>query len=120
MRGLENQSGEGDIEQLSVGPENCHPSQQVTERCKGSHGSIAEQGRVGSEAEFWKQPRCRSTDKWVEQPWCLAMEECYSGTGRKTLAPPVAAWMGPEGIRQREVSQTERDKCRLLPHICGI
>ena len=36
-------------------------------------------------ARTWKQPRCPSTDEWIEKLWYIYMMEYYSATKRNTF-----------------------------------
>ena len=36
-------------------------------------------------ARTWKQPRCPSTDDWMEKWWCIYTTEYYSAIKRNTF-----------------------------------
>ena len=44
----------------------------------------------------------------------------YSAVKRNALESVLMRGMNLEPITQSEVSQKEKDKCRMLTHICGI
>ena len=46
--------------------------------------------------------------------------EYYSAIKRNTFESVLMKWMNLEPIIQREVSQKEKDKYRVLTHIYGI
>ena len=46
--------------------------------------------------------------------------EYYSAIKRNETGSFVEMWMDPETVVQREVSQKEKNKYRILMHICGI
>ena len=46
--------------------------------------------------------------------------KCYSDTTKKEMVPFVTTWVNPEGIMLRELSQTKKDKCRMVSLICGL
>ena len=71
-------------------------------------------------ARTWKQPRCPSTDEWIEKLWYIYMMEYYSATKRNTFESVLMRWMNLEPIIQSEVSQKEKDKYCMLTHIYGI
>ena len=70
-------------------------------------------------ARSWKQPKCPSTDKWIKKMWFICTMEYYSAIKRKEIWSFVETWMDLESVIQSEVSQKEKNKCRILTHICG-
>ena len=68
----------------------------------------------------WKQPRCPSIDEWIRKLWSIYTMEYYSAIKRNTFESFLMKWMNLEPIIQSEVSQTEKDKFRILMHIYGI
>ena len=46
--------------------------------------------------------------------------EYYSGIERNEIELFVVRWMDLESVIQSEVSQKEKNKYRMLMHICGI
>ena len=47
----------------------------------------------------------------------------YSGTlaiKRNEIGSLIEMWLDPESVIQSEVSHNEKDKYRILTHICGI
>ena len=46
--------------------------------------------------------------------------EYYSAIQRNEIGSFVEMWMDPETVIQSEVSQKEKNKYRILMHICGI
>ena len=68
----------------------------------------------------WTQPRCPSTDEWVKKLWYIYTMEYYSVMKRNASESVLMRWMNLEPIIQREVSQKEKDKYRILVHIYGI
>ena len=71
-------------------------------------------------ARTWKQPRCPSTDEWLEQLWCIYTMEYYSAIKRNPSESVLMRWMNLEPIIQSEVSQKEKDKYCILKHIYRI
>ena len=55
-------------------------------------------------ANTWKQPKCPSTDKWINM-WYIYTIEYYSTVKKNEIMPSVATWMDLEIIILSEVSQ---------------
>ena len=70
-------------------------------------------------ARSWKQPKCPSTDEWIEKMWYIYAMEYYSAIKRNKIRPFVEMWMDLEAVIQNKVSQKEKNKYRILMHICG-
>ena len=71
-------------------------------------------------ARTWKQPRCPSTDEWIQKLWYIYMMDCYLAMKRNTSESVLMRWMNPEEpIIQTEVSQKEKSKYHILTHIHG-
>ena len=52
--------------------------------------------------------------------WHIYTMEYYSAIKRNETESFVVRWMGLESVIQSEVSQKEKNKCRMLTHIHGI
>ena len=70
-------------------------------------------------ARSWKQPKCPSTDEWIKKLWHIYTMEYYSAIKRNEIGSSVDTWMDLEIVTQSEVSQKEKNKYRILTHICG-
>ena len=70
-------------------------------------------------ARTWKQPKCPSTDKWIQKMWYIYTVEYYSALKRNEIGSFVEMWMDLESVIQSEVSQKEKNKYCILMHICG-
>ena len=70
-------------------------------------------------ARTWKQPNCPSTDEWIRKMWHIYTMEYYSAIKRKETELFVVGWMDLETVIQSEVNQKEKNKYRILTHICG-
>ena len=70
-------------------------------------------------ARSWKQRKCPSTDEWIKKLWYIYTMEYYSAIKRNEIGSSVEPWMDPETVIQSEVSQKEKNKYRILMHICG-
>ena len=71
-------------------------------------------------ARTWKQPKCPSTDEWIKKMWYIDTMEYYSAIKMNEIGSFIETWMNVETVIQREVSQKEKNKYRILTHICGI
>ena len=69
-------------------------------------------------ARSWKQPKYPSTDEWIKI-WYIYTMEYYSAMKRKEIGSFVEMWMDLETVIQSEVSQKQKNKYRILTHICG-
>ena len=70
-------------------------------------------------ARSWKQPKCPSTDEWIKKLWYIYTMEYYSAIKRNEIGSFVEMWMDIETVIESEVSQKEKNKYRILSHICG-
>ena len=71
-------------------------------------------------ARTWKQRKCPSTEEWIKKMWYIYTMECYSAIKRNEIGSFVETWMSLEIVIQSEVCQKEKNKYRILMHICGI
>ena len=67
----------------------------------------------------WKQPKCPSTDEWIKKLQYIYTMEYYSAIKMNEIGSFVETWMDLEIVIQSEVSQKEKNKYRILTHICG-
>ena len=65
-------------------------------------------------AKTWKQPKCPLTGEWIKKVWNTYTMEYYSAIKKNEIMPFAAAWMDLEIIILSEVSQTEKDKYRMI------
>ena len=63
---------------------------------------------------------CPSTEEWIKKMWYIYTMEYYSRIKRNEITSFAATWMDLEIVIQSEVSQKEKDKCRIILLICGI
>ena len=71
-------------------------------------------------AKTWKQPKCPWTDEWIKKMQYIYTMEYYSTIKKNEIMPFTATWMDLEIIILSEVSQTEKDKYRMISFICGM
>ena len=70
-------------------------------------------------ARTWKHPKCPSTEEWMKKMWYIYTMEYYSAIKRNEIGSFVEIWMDLESVIQSEVSQKEKNKYRILMHVCG-
>ena len=71
-------------------------------------------------ARSWKQPKCPLIDKQIKKMWYVYTMEYYSAIKRNEIGSFVETWMDLETVTLSEVSQKDKNKYRILTHICGI
>ena len=70
-------------------------------------------------ARTWKQPKCPKTAELIKKMWYIYTMEYYSAIKRNDIGSFVEMWLDLESVIQ-SVSQKEKNKYRMLTHICGI
>jgi hypothetical protein len=60
-------------------------------------------------ARNWKQPKCPSTEEWIQKMWFIYTMEYYSATKNKDIMNFVGKWMELGNIILSEVTQTQKD-----------
>ena len=63
---------------------------------------------------------CPLTDEWIRKLWYINTMEFYSVIKKNTFESILVKWKNLEPIIQSEISQKEKNKYRVLTHICGI
>ena len=71
-------------------------------------------------ARTCRQPKCPSKEQWIKKMWYIYTMEYYSAIKKNEIMPFTATWMDPYIVILSEVSQTEKDKYRMISLICGI
>ena len=70
-------------------------------------------------AKTWKQTKWPSTDEWIKKMWYRYTMEYYSAIKENEIMAFAAIRMQLETVIQSEVSQKEKNKYRILTHVCG-
>ena len=65
-------------------------------------------------ARLRKQPKCTSMDEWIEMMEYKYTTGCFSALRKNELLLFLTIWMKLESIIQSVISQTERDKYRMI------
>jgi hypothetical protein len=55
----------------------------------------------------WKQPRCPSTEKWIQKMWYIYTMVYYSVIKNNNFMEFAAIWMELENITLSEVTQSQ-------------
>lgn len=63
-------------------------------------------------ATTWKQPKCPSTEEWINKMWYSHTLEYWSALKRKRWH---TTWMSLEDNLLSDVTQTQKDKCCRIP-----
>ena len=71
-------------------------------------------------ARTWKQPKCPTIDEQIKKMRYIYTMEYYSAIKRNETGSFVEMWMDLESVIQSEVRQKEKNKYRVLTHVCGI
>ena len=64
-------------------------------------------------------PIDRPMDKEVVVHIYIYIMEYHSAIKRNEIESFIETWMDLETVIQSEVSQKEKNKCRMLTHVCG-
>ena len=57
-------------------------------------------------AKTWKQPKCPSTDEWINKIWYSYAVDCYSAIKRNEVLIHVTTWINLENIMLSERNQS--------------
>ena len=68
-------------------------------------------------AKKWKQPKCSSTDKWINKMLYIYTMEYYSALKRKEILTHATTWMNLKDIMLSEISQSQKDRHCMIPLI---
>ena len=71
-------------------------------------------------AKTWKQPKCPSTDDWIQKRWYIYTMEYYSAIEKNDIMSFAATWMELEPLILSEMSQKDKDKYHMISLITGI
>lgn len=71
-------------------------------------------------AKTWKQPKCPSTEEWIQKRWYIYTMEYYSAIKMKEIMAFAATWMDLEIIMLSEVSHTMRHQHQMFSLTRGI
>ena len=60
-------------------------------------------------ARSWKEPRCPSTEEWIQQMWCIYTREYYSAIKNNDFMKFLGKWMELENIILSEATQSQNN-----------
>jgi hypothetical protein len=70
-------------------------------------------------ARSWKEPRCPSTEEWIQKMWYIYTMEYYSAIKKNEFMKFLGKWMDLEGIILSEVTQSQKNLHNMYSLICG-
>jgi hypothetical protein len=70
-------------------------------------------------ARSWKQPRCSTTEEWIQKMWYIYTMEYYLAIKNKDILSFAGKWMKLESIILSEITQTQKDMHGMYPLISG-
>jgi hypothetical protein len=70
-------------------------------------------------ARSWKEPRCLSTEEWIQKMWYIYTMEHYSAIKKNEFIKFLGKWMDLEGIILCEVTQSQRNSHNMYSLISG-
>jgi hypothetical protein len=71
-------------------------------------------------AKLWKQPRCPTTDEWINKMWYLYTMEFYAAMKKNEILSFAGNWMELENILLSEVNQVQKANDHMFSLIRGI
>jgi hypothetical protein len=60
-------------------------------------------------ARSWKEPRCPSTEEWIQKMWYIYTMECYSAIINNEFMKFLGKLMYLEDILMSEVTQSQKN-----------
>jgi hypothetical protein len=60
-------------------------------------------------ARSWKEPRCPSTEEWIQKMWYIYTMEYYSAIKKNEFVKFLGKWMDLEGIILSAVTQSQKN-----------
>jgi hypothetical protein len=70
-------------------------------------------------ARSWKEPRCPSTEEWIQKMWYIYTMEYYSAIKKNEFMKFLAKWVDLEGIILSEVTHSQRNSHNMYSLISG-
>jgi hypothetical protein len=70
-------------------------------------------------ARSWKEPRCPSTEEWIQKLWYIYTMEYYSAIKKNKFVKFLGKWMDLEGINLSEVTHSQRNSHNMYSLISG-
>jgi hypothetical protein len=70
-------------------------------------------------ARGWKEPRCPSTEEWIQKIWYICTMEYYSAIKNQDFMKFLGKWMELESIILHEVTQSQKNTHGMHSLISG-
>jgi hypothetical protein len=70
-------------------------------------------------ARSWEEPRCPSTEEWIQKMWYIYTMEYYSGIKNDEFMTFLGKWMHLEDIILSEVTQSQKNSLDMHSLISG-
>jgi hypothetical protein len=70
-------------------------------------------------ARSWKEPRCPSTEEWIQKMWYIYIRECYSAIKNNGFMNFLGKWMDLEDIILSEETQSQKNTHDMHSLISG-
>jgi hypothetical protein len=70
-------------------------------------------------ARSWKEPRCPSTEEWIQKMWYIYTVEYYSAIKKNEFMKFLGKWMYLEGIILSDVTQSQKNLHNMYSLISG-
>jgi hypothetical protein len=70
-------------------------------------------------ARSWKEPRCPSTEEWIQKMWYIYIVAYYSAIEKNEFMKFLGKWLDLEGIILIEVTQSQKNSNDFYSLISG-
>ena len=70
-------------------------------------------------ARSWKEPRCPTTEEWIQKMWYIYTMEYYSAIKNNEFSKFLGKWLDLEGIILNEVTQSQKNSNDMYSLISG-
>jgi hypothetical protein len=70
-------------------------------------------------SQNWKEPRCLSTEEWIQKMWYIYIMEYYSAISNNEFMKFLGKWMDLEYIILSEVTQSQKNSHDMHSLISG-
>ena len=67
----------------------------------------------------WKEPRCPSTEEWIQKMWYIYTMEYYSAIKNNEFMKFLDKWMDLDDIFLREITQSQKNTHDMHSLISG-
>ena len=67
----------------------------------------------------WKEPRCPSTEEWIQKMWYIYTMKFYTAIKKNEFMKFLGKWMDLEGIILSEVTQSQKNSHDIYSLISG-